>query len=245
MAEAVIGRYLVRAAGCAGDVQRAQALRAIAFRVALDGRDADGFDARCRHLLIEDRASGTLVATFRILPLSSGAEVCLSYAAQHYELSRLSSYPGRMLELGRFCLHPTWHDPDILRLAWAAITRLVDAEGAELLFGCSSFRGTDAAAYRDSFAVLRERHLAPRRWLPKVKAPKVFRFGLHLRAWQADRRLGLIRMPPLLRTYLAMGGWVSDHAVVDADLGTLHVFTGLEIGRIPPARARALRLLTT
>ena len=243
MAEAVVGRYQLRTAGCAADVRRAQALRAIAFRGAVDRCDADGFDSRCRHLLIEDRASGTLVATFRILPLVSGTEVRLSYAAQHYDLSSLLSYPDPMLELGRFCLHPDWHDPDILRLAWAAITRLVDAEGAELLFGCTSFKGTDAAAYLDSFAILGERHLAPRRWLPGVKAPQVFRFARQLRTRQADRRLGLIRMPPLLRAYLAMGAWVSDHAVVDADLGTLHVFTGLEIGRIPPARARALRML--
>ena len=51
------------------------------------------------------------------------------------------------------------------------------------------------------------------------------------------------RMPPLLRSYLAMGGWVSDHAVVDRDMNTLHVFTGLEVRAIPPARARALRLV--
>ena len=50
-------------------------------------------------------------------------------------------------------------------------------------------------------------------------------------------------MPPLLRSYLTMGGWVSDHAVVDRDLNTLHVFTGLEISAIPPARARALRMV--
>jgi putative hemolysin len=50
-------------------------------------------------------------------------------------------------------------------------------------------------------------------------------------------------MPPLLRSYLAMGGWVSDHAVVDRDLGTLHVFTALEIAALPPARARRLRAL--
>jgi len=48
-------------------------------------------------------------------------------------------------------------------------------------------------------------------------------------------------MPPLLRTYLLMGGWVSDHAVVDGQMNTLHVFTGLEIAAIPPARARLLR----
>ena len=36
-------------------------------------------------------------------------------------------------------------------------------------------------------------------------------------------------------------GWVSDHAVVDRDLGTLHVFTGLEVRAVPHARARLLR----
>jgi hypothetical protein len=47
-----------------------------------------------------------------------------------------------------------------------------------------------------------------------------------------------------LKTYLMMGGWVSDHAVVDAQMNTLHVFTGVEIGSIPPARQRLLRALT-
>jgi L-ornithine Nalpha-acyltransferase len=56
-----------------------------------------------------------------------------------------------------------------------------------------------------------------------------------------DLAAAMAQMPPLLRTYLAMGGWVSDHAVLDRDLDTLHVFTAVEIAAIPPARARALR----
>jgi putative hemolysin len=51
---------------------------------------------------------------------------------------------------------------------------------------------------------------------------------------------GLRQMPPLLRSYLAMGGWVSDHAVIDRDLGTMHVFTGLEADSVPACRLRAL-----
>jgi putative hemolysin len=51
----------------------------------------------------------------------------------------------------------------------------------------------------------------------------------------------MLGMPPLLRTYLLMGGWVSDHAVVDRQLNTMHVFTGVEIGMIPAARKRLLR----
>lgn len=243
MSELQSARYLLRTASGAADMARAQSLRAMAFRGDPAGRDADAFDARCRHVLIEDRQSGLAVATFRILPLASGREVGASYSAQYYALSALSAYPGRMVELGRFCLRPGRRDSDILRLAWAGITRFVDAEGVDLLFGCSSFAGTDAGAYRDAFAILTDGHIAPQRWRPGVKAPKVFRFARRAGARQADRRLGLLKMPPLLRAYLAMGGWVSDHAVVDSDLNTLHVFTGLEIARIPPARARALRLM--
>ncbi|MBC7156652.1 MAG: ornithine-acyl-ACP acyltransferase, partial [Rhodobacteraceae bacterium] len=129
----------------------------------------------------------------------------------------------------------------IVRVAWGAMTRFVDETGVEMLFGCSSFAGTEAAAYSDAFALLAQRHLAPRRWLPRVKAPDVFRFARVLRRTRPDLRRALAAMPPLLRSYLTMGGWVSDHAVVDRDLDTLHVFTGLEIRAIPPARARLLR----
>jgi len=120
------------------------------------------------------------------------------------------------------------------------MTAYVDQHGVELLFGCSSFKGTEAGDYLDAFTVLRDRHLAPKRWLPRVKAPRVFRFGQLLRR-KPDAKLAMLRMPPLLRTYLLMGGWVSDHAVVDVQMNTLHVFTGLEIKAIPPARKRLLR----
>ena len=66
-------------------------------------------------------------------------------------------------------------------------------------------------------------------------------FGLQARRVDLVARYPGLTYGPLLRTYLVMGGWVSDHAVVDRDLNTLHVFTGLEIRAIPPARARLLR----
>jgi putative hemolysin len=242
----VRGRYAARFSDQPDDIEAAQRLRHRAFIAGTgaaprdDGRDADAYDAICRHVLVEEVATGDLVACFRLLPLRGGCEIGRSYAAQYYELSALESFEGPMVEMGRFCIHPDRRDPDILRVAWGAMTAYVDAEGVQMLFGCSSFKGTEAAAYRDAFALLKARHLAPRRWLPRVKAPDVFRFARLLRR-KPDARRGLPLIPPLLRSYLAMGGWVSDHAVVDRDLNTLHVFTGLEIGAIPPARARLLR----
>ncbi|SLN12398.1 hypothetical protein PSA7680_00195 [Pseudoruegeria aquimaris] len=243
------GRYVARFAQSEQDLRAAQALRYRAFPRPSAGQgaaperaglDADAFDPLCRHVLVEEAESGRLVCCYRLLPLAGGAEISRSYAAQYYELSGLSEFEGPMVEVGRFCVDPDLTDPDIPRIAWAALTRFVDANGVRMLFGCSSFKGTETEAYGDAFALLKARHLGPQRLRPKVKAPNVFRFAQRLRR-KPDPKRGLRAMPPLLRSYLMMGGWVSDHAVVDRELDTLHVFTGLDIGAIPAARKRLLR----
>lgn len=235
-------RYRARFAETPADIAAAQRLRHAAFIAPTaaisrhNGRDIDALDPLCRHLLVE-RPGGEPVCTLRLLSLSGGDQIGQSYAARHYGLAAFAGFEGRLLEVGRFCLRPGTSDPDVLRVAWSAVVRLVDEEDVRLLFGCSSFRGTRPGAYRDAFALLRARHLAPRRWLPQVKAPQVVRFGRH----RPDAQAALRTMPPLLRFYLALGGWVSDHAVIDRDLDTLHVFTALETSAVPPARARFLR----
>ncbi|MEL6206095.1 MAG: GNAT family N-acyltransferase [Pseudomonadota bacterium] len=234
------GRYAARFVSTAEDLEAALALRALCFRGGAP--DGDEFDKVCHHALVEEVKTGRLVCTFRMLPLAGGTEIGQSYSAQHYDLARLETFEGPMVEMGRFCIHPDVKDADVLRVAWGAMTRFVDEAGVAMLFGCSSFHGTEADGYLDAFALLRDRHLAPKRWLPRVKAPNVFRFARGRAAPKTpDAKRAMLGMPPLLRTYLLMGGWVSDHAVVDRDLGTLHVFTGLEIAAIPPARARLLR----
>lgn len=234
------GRYQARVTSRPEDIAAAQALRNLCFR-GVAGCDSDEFDPVCRHVLVTDHETGQLVCCFRLMVLNSGCEIARSYSARYYDLGALARFDGKMVEIGRFCIHPDHRDPDILRIAWGAMTRIVDEEGIGMLFGCSSFKGTEAEAYFDAFAKLRSAHLAPHQWVPRIKAPSVFRFAERLARRKADPKRAALSMPPLLRTYLMMGGWVSDHAVIDADLGTLHVFTGLEISAIPAARARALR----
>lgn len=234
------GRYVVRDVGGPGDMAALRALRAEVFPA--DRAGPDRFDPVCRHLLIEETVTGLVVGGLRLLPLAGGSEVDRSYSAQHYDLRALAAFLGPMMELGRFCIRPGSPDPDILRLAWAALTRIVDEEGTEMVFGCSSFPGTDAAAHAEALAMLQACHVAPPRWRPRIKAPKVVRLAPAM-ARSADMRRAMAAMPPLLRSYLAMGGRVSDHAVVDDEMDTLHVFTGVEISAIPPVRRRLLRAL--
>lgn len=235
------GRYRARLAETDADLLTAQCLRGLVFGGG-QVRDEDQFDSSCDHMLVEDLSTETVVCCFRFMPLRSGREIDCSYSAQYYDLSGLKLYEGRMVEMGRFCVTPGWSDPDVLRIAWGAMTSYVDEHSIDLLFGCSSFAGTDAAEYDDTFAKLKAHHLGPERWLPHVKAPDVFEFSEALPR-KPNAKKAMQRMPPLLRTYLMMGGWVSDHAVIDVRMNTLHVFTGVEIAHIPPVRKKLLRTL--
>lgn len=230
------GRFRVRLATGEADLALAQRLRHLAFRGG-SGRDGDRFDVLWRHLLIERVQGGELVGTCRFWVFRDGVESAGGYTAQFYDLSAFRAISAPVLEMGRFCMAPGMADADALRLAWAALTRVVDSEGVALLFGCSSFAGVDPAAHADAFAALAAGHLAPERLRPGPATAE----RVALQAGPHDARRALAQLPPLLRTYLAMGGWVSDHAVIDRDLGTIHVCTGVEIAAIPPVRARLLR----
>lgn len=230
-------QFGARFAQSAADLERVQTLRALVFRGGI-APDTDAFDALCRHVLVED-TSGALVCALRLLEMGNGAAITRSYAAQHYDLAALADYPAPMIEMGRFCIDPAHSDPAILRVAWAFVAEQVQRSGAEMLFGCSSFAGTSAQDYGDTFALLHARHLGPNHLRPGIKAPQVIRFASE--SQEPDMVAAMRNMPPLLRSYLMMGGWVSDHAVIDRDLGTLHVFTALEIAAIPPARRRFLQ----
>lgn len=244
-ASIIRGGYTVRFASSDADIRAAQRLRHLCFveatglPAAANGRDEDRFDALCDHVLVED-ANGTLAGCYRVLAFASGATISTGYAAQFYDLSRLSDYPDPLVEMGRFCIHPDKQNADVLRLAWGMLAAFVDARGAKMLFGCSSFAGTDPKPYKDALDLLAARHQAPDDWAPRSRACDVVRYAADATPL-IDHKTALSQLPSLLKTYLSMGGWVSDHAVIDRTMNTLHVFTGLEIVKIPPARAAALR----
>lgn len=227
-------RYDVRFAVTPSEVKACQALRYRCF-FGGEGLDHDRFDAQCKQLMVTDM-TGRLVATVRLFEMADGSDVRRSYAAQCYDLKGFSAVSVPLIEIGRFCIRDDVVDVDVLRVAWAALTGRVDALGAAFIYGCTSFQGTDPAPFGRSFARLHMKHLGPDDLRPGQIARTAFRL--------ADLPdAGNDPMPPLLRTYLAMGGWVSDHAVIDHAMNRLHVFTCLEVAKVPAARARALRAL--
>lgn len=229
----MLGAYQVRAAQSEADFAAVMALRRARFGVG-----ADAYDGQSQQVMI--LAQDKLLACYRLGAFASGADLARSYAAQFYDLSGLRSYARPALEMGRFCMAAGLRgEADVLRLAFASLAQRVDGQGAGLLFGCASFMGSDPAPHLPSLALLRA-HISGQ-WHIGHKSAQVI--DLHSLPPPANSPDALRAMPPLLRSYLALGGWVGGHAVRDFALGTIHVFTAVEVDKIPHARAAALRSL--
>lgn len=219
------------------DIDRVIAFRSLAFP-RVSGSERDAQDHLSAHVLVEGPLG--LQAYFRVMLFGWGAGLEQGYAARFYDVGPLSGYARPIAEVGRFCVAPGGVHPDVLRLAWGAMARIVDAGQAGLMVGCSSFRGAGWDRHRAGLALLAAEFVGPDEHLPGRKAAEVVDYPGLVGA-VTDRRASLAGLPPLMRTYLGMGGWVSDHAVVDRDLDTLHVFTCVEVDRVPAARAASLR----
>jgi putative hemolysin len=228
------GGVCVSVARCADEIKQAQALRGLAF--GLSGPDADDHDAGALHLLARDPSQAVL-GTLRLMA-HQGSGLTRGYTGGLYDLRGLAALPGCSLEMGRLCLHPHSRDPDLVRLMLAGVTRVADLTGAARLLGCVSFSGTDVQRIAPALALLRARHLGPPALCAAPRAPH----WIDLPQAALDPQ-GLALLPTALRFYLSLGAWVSDRAVIDTDLGTIHVLCVLEIDAMPQARRERLRAM--
>ena len=239
--DAQLGAVSLRLAADAEDMQSVARLRAVRFRGNLSVGDLDRFDPLCSHLLVLRTSDATPLGTARFRVLSSEDEIRTCYSAQFYDLSALAESGLRLMEIGRICMRAGHaQETDIPRALLAGLTRAAQAMQADLLMGCASFDGASPEDHIAAMRYLRARHVGPGALRPAKGPYETFDLDtITDPAQPEDQR----HVPALLRLYLAMGGWVSDHAVCDRDLDTLHVFTAVEVRAIPPARLRALQML--
>lgn len=236
-----LGVFAASLAKTAEQMDAVQRLRAQRFRSRDALVDLDRFDPVCHHLMIRIAPDPAPigVARFRLLVEPDEIEAC--YSAQFYDLAALARTGRRLVEVGRICIDENHaHDIDIARMMIAALTHIASVCRADMLMGCASFPKAEPARHADALRFLFNRHLGPKALRPGRRA------GMkHVSAMDGllPQQTDLRQVPALLRLYLRLGGWVSDHAVCDHNLDTVHVFTAVEVNSIPSARLRALRAL--
>lgn len=236
LVEVRTGRLLIRIAETVEEIYAAQRLRYRVFyeemaarpttEMAAAGRDFDSFDEYCDHLLVFDcdRGDGPegVIGTYRVMRREGAAERGRFYSADEYDIENLLAIPGEILELGRSCIDGAYRNGTTMQLLWRGIAEYVRCYDIEVMFGCASLPGTDPDELAPALAYLYRHHLAPpalrARARPERRVAMDRNPGNDVSPRQALRML-----PPLIKGYLRLGGFVGDGAVVDHDFGTTDV----------------------
>ncbi len=236
MGELRSGSLGVRVATTPGELDAVQALRYRIFydelgatpnaAAAASRRDRDEFDAVADHLMVVDHAIGPgpegVVATYRMIREPAAASLGGFYSADEYDISAVTGFPGQVLELGRSCVDAAYRGRSAMQLLWRGLAAYVFLNRIDLMFGCASLPGTDPDAVAAELSYLYHNHLAPPGLRPRALGA---RYVDMQRADPAmlDGRRALALLPPLIKGYLRLGGFVGDGAVIDHQFNTIDI----------------------
>ncbi len=191
--------------------------------MAASGRDFDAFDALCDHLLViaHDGEEQRVIGTYRLQRRESSRFKGF-YSAAEYDVSRLENFPGRVLELGRSCVDSAFRTRMTMQNLWRGIANYVFAHDIDLMFGCASLPGTDPEALAVPLSYLYHNHMAPAD--VRLRAlPSLYTKMNLLDAADINARQAIAALPPLVKGYLRLGGFIGDGAVIDTQFNTTDV----------------------
>lgn len=237
------GLYRVRFAETRQDRESAFRLRFLVFNLELgegpdsayqDGYERDEFDEVCDHLLVEYAGTRQIVGTYRLQTGAAADRNLGYYSAQEFDFAPYEGLRGKLVELGRACIHRDHRSFEVLTLLWRGIAAYATERNARYLVGCSSLTSQSPSEGAAVYARLRDFLAAPS--LRTVPWP-AYQFPLDGHTWLAR----LAKPPKLLRAYLSIGARICGAPAIDRAFKTIDFLTLLDLEAMySGARARFL-----
>jgi putative hemolysin len=226
----------VRIAETAAEVDAVQALRYRVFydemgaradaATAASRRDVDEYDAVADHLVVVDHDLGDgpegIVGCYRLIRRTAAAKVGRFYSSAEYDVAKLIERPGEIMELGRSCVATDYRTRGTMQLLWRGIAAYVLLHRVDLLFGCASLPGTNLTALAPQLTYLWRNHLAPEDIRPRALTERYVPMD-RLPPDAVNSMRALNDLPPLIKGYLRLGGFIGDGAVLDEQFNTTDV----------------------
>jgi len=230
------GSLGVRLAMSAAEIDASQALRYRVFyremgahpdaETAASQRDCDRYDDVADHLLVLDHALGdgpeSVIGTYRLIRKPAAAHLGRFYTADEFDITPILHNGGEVLELGRSCVDIAYRKSSVMQLLWRGIAAYVNLHAIDLMFGCASLPGTDPDLLATDLTYLYLNHLAPAELRPRAVAARYIEMN-RVAPDSFEPRRALAKLPPLIKGYLRLGGFVGDGAVIDAQFNTIDV----------------------
>jgi putative hemolysin len=240
---APVGRYLMRFARTEEELDRILRLRYQVFNLELgegldtahtSGRDEDEFDRRFHHLLIEERATGEIVGTYRMQTAEMG-EAGGYYSAGIFQVESLPEAIRRSaVEVGRACIARPHRNGRVLRLLWKGLAGYLAWNRKTRLFGCCSLTTQDEA-----LGVAVHRHLLAQGCIhPTLRVDPRPGNRCEERGSPPVNRPPFT-VPPLFRAYLDLGAKALGAPAIDPEFKTIDWLVLLDVAELEPVTFRS------
>jgi putative hemolysin len=251
-----VGRYRLRLAESTEDRDAACRLRFKVFNIEMGeglqssyqtGLDTDRFDLFCEHLLVEDKLEDNpvrrIVGTYRMQSGITAARNLGYYSEQEFNFAPYEVLRPEILELGRASIDREHRTPEVLTLLWRGIAQYANDMGLRYLVGCSSLTSKDPAEGWQMY-----RQLEHYRVSPELETSSTAAFacpteqeGAHAQPSPclaesnpaetnpAQQGAAPVKVPKLLKTYLAIGARIAAPPAWDREFGTIDFLTLLDL----------------
>jgi putative hemolysin len=253
---AQVGHYRLRLAESAEDREAACRLRFRVFNIEMGeglkasyqtGLDSDDFDPFCDHLLVEDKQEDNparrIVGTYRMQSGTAAATNKGYYSEQEFNFAPYEPLRPGILELGRASIDREHRTPEVLTLLWRGIAQYASDMGLRYLVGCSSLTSKDPAAGWQMYRQLEHYRVSPEFETvptaayacptePQVATAQPLPCTMESNAVEADRTEqspAAMKVPKLLKTYLAIGARIAAAPAWDREFGTIDFLTLLDL----------------
>ncbi len=270
---AEVGRYRLRLAQSAEDRIAACRLRFRVFNIELGeglessyrtGLDTDQFDDVCEHLIVENKQEDNpvrrIVGTYRMQTGITAARHRGYYSEQEFNLAPYEPLRPCVLELGRASIDREHRTPEVLTLLWRGIAQYATDMGLRYLIGCSSLTSRVPAEGWQLFRQLEHFRVPPEfETTPTAKyacpveppcadaqpSPCTPESSAAERCQPGPSQSHCVKVPKLLKTYLAIGARIAAPPAWDREFGTIDFLTLLDLKLLShAARSRFLAPLT-
>jgi putative hemolysin len=214
------------------------------------GLDTDRFDPICEHLLVEDKVDRRIVGTYRMQSGATAERNLGYYSEQEFSFAPYEPLRAGILELGRASIDREHRTPEVLTLLWRGIARYATDMGLRYLIGCSSLNSKDPAEGWQMYRQLEQYRVSPEfeteptadYACPTEQRGRYAQLSPHpedpsLRTLPPTQ----VKIPKLLKTYLAIGARICGTPAWDREFGTIDFLTLLDLKLLSSsARSRFL-----
>lgn len=186
--------------------------------------DADKIDEGCLHLVVRDGNTLEPVGYTRVLTRDQAERLGTFYSAHEFDIANILKINGKIMEIGRTCIHPDYRNGATIAVLWSRIAQFMMENNYRYLFGCASISLADGGtAFASIMPELRARYMSDEalRVTPKL--------ALDTHAQPCDTAN---QMPPLLKAYMKMGARICGEACWDPEFNVADVFVVLNLDQV-------------